>query len=51
MSMRYERIVQAIKDFDFSDWNLDEIEDTKYEAWSQEWIHALAQKIEEYTHT
>jgi len=42
----YDSIVQSIKDFSFGAYNLDEIEDTKEEPWAQEWIQALARKIE-----
>ena len=47
MSMVYEEIVEAIKEFPFDAYGLDEIEDTKEEAWAQDWIHALAAQIQE----
>lgn len=47
MSMVYENIVAAIDEFDFSNYGLDEIEDTKFEDHARDWIHALAARIQE----
>ena len=42
----YESIVESIHEFDFSNYGLDEVEDTKREPWTQDWIQALARNIE-----
>lgn len=42
----YHSVVQSIHSFDFSNYGLDNVEDTKNEVWSQEWIDALAAKID-----
>lgn len=47
MSNVYENIVEAIDEFDFSDYGLHEVEDTKHEAWAQHWVHGLARLIQE----
>lgn len=42
----YDSIVQSIKEFNFGDYSLDEVEDTKEDPWAQDWIEDLARKIE-----
>lgn len=47
MSMVYENIVAAIEDFDFGDYGFDEVEFTKDDPDTREWIHGLAAAIQE----
>jgi hypothetical protein len=47
MSMVYESIIEAIDKFNFGDYGLDEVEDTKYEYSTRDWVYALAAKIKE----
>jgi tetrahydromethanopterin S-methyltransferase subunit G len=42
----YESVVKSIREFNFANYGLDEIEDTKEDRWAQEWIHALARNID-----
>ena len=47
MSMVYEGIVQAIEDFDFGNYGLDDVEFTKDDPTTRDWIYDLASKIKE----
>lgn len=46
MSAEFHNIVKAIVRFDFSDYGLDDVEETKHDTATSEWIYDLAHEIE-----
>lgn len=42
----YDSIVKSIEEFDFSVWEMHDVQSTKGDRWAREWMNALAKKIE-----
>lgn len=42
----YHSALKSIEDFDFSAWEMHDVQSTKGDRWAREWMNALAAKID-----